>query len=192
MRIALIQGHPDPGGGHFCHAIADAYRGGALAVGHEVRVVEIASTPFPLLRAKEEYEHGVAPPSLAPAQQAIAWADHLVIVYPLWLGGMPALLKGFLEQVLRPGFAYETRPGKGWTRKLRGRSARVIVTMGMPAFFYRWYFGAHGLKALRRSILSFVGIAPVRSTLIGLVESGSDAQRQRWLARIEALGEAAR
>lgn len=192
MKIALIQAHPDPAGGHFCHALAAAYAEGAAAAGHELRVVDVAATPFPLLRSKQDHERGAVPEPLLPAQEAIAWADHLVIIYPLWLGGMPALLKGFLEQVLRPGFAYTTEGGRGWTRKLRGKSARVIVTMGMPAFFYRWFFGAHGLKSLRRSILSFVGIEPVRATLIGRVESQSDAERRRWLKRVRQLGAAAR
>jgi putative NADPH-quinone reductase len=71
----------------------------------------------------------------------VAWADHLVIIYPLWLGSMPGMLKSFFEQLLRPGFAFAPAAGRGMPRKLlKGRSARIIVTMGMPALFYRWYF----------------------------------------------------
>jgi putative NADPH-quinone reductase len=103
---------------------------------------------------------------------------------------MPAIVKGFLEQVLRPGFAFEANK-RGWSPKLRGKSARVVVTMGMPAAVYRWFFGAHGLKSLRRNILSFVGIRPVRATLLGLVESASPKRRARWLANLENLGLAA-
>ncbi len=192
MRIALIQGHPDPAGGHLCNGLADAYVGGATAAGHEVRVVDVAKLPFPLLRTKEEFDHGAVPPSLAEAQQAIGWAEHLVFVYPLWLGGMPALLKGFLEQVARPGFAFEMKPGQRARKGLRGKSARVIITMGMPAVVYRWYFGAHGLKSLQKSILSFVGIKPMRATLIGLVEAMSAQGREKWLAKVRELGAAAR
>jgi len=130
------------------------------------------------------------PSQLKKAQEAIAWGDHLLLVYPLWLGEMPALVKAFLEQVMRPGFAF-TLGGHGWTPRLRGKTARVVVTMGMPAAAYRWYFGAHGLKSLRRNILSFVGIKPVRSTLIGLVESASAKRRAGWLAKLEKLGSAA-
>ena len=94
----------------------------------------------------------------------MAWAEHLVFVYPLWLGTMPALLKAFLEQSFRPGFAmgksYEGKSyegkfyeGKAWSRRLSGRSARIVVTMGMPALLYRWYFGAHGLKSIEQGIL---------------------------------------
>ena len=80
--------------------------------GHSIRVVDIGKTPFPLLRTKDEFEHGAVPAELDDARAAIAWADHLVLIYPLWLGEMPAIVKGFLEQVLRPGFAFEVS-GKG-------------------------------------------------------------------------------
>jgi len=102
---------------------------------------------------------------------------------------MPALLKAFMEQVFRPGFVAGSR-ADGWQRpsRLKGKSARVIVTMGMPAIVYRWYFRAHGLRNLERNILRFCGIRPVKDTLIGLVEVMSDAERRRWLERVEGLG----
>ncbi len=188
-RIVLIQGHPARGGGHFCHALADAYAEGAAAAGHEVRRVAAAELDFPLLRDREDFEHGTPPPDIAEAQAAIAWAEHLVIVYPLWLGTMPALLKAFIEQVFRPDFAKgEAEAATPWTRGLKGRSSRIVVTMAMPALAYRWYFGAHSLKSLERNILAFVGIRPNRHMLIGLVEGISDARRQKWLKKLRDLG----
>ena len=191
MNITIIQGHPDGSRRHLCHALADAYCKGARRAGHPIRVIDLGNTPFPLLRTKDEFDHGTMPAELAEAREAIAWADHIVLIFPLWLGEMPAIVKGFLEQVLRPGFAFEVGT-KGWSPKLRGRTARVVVTMGMPAAVYRWFFGAHGLKNLRRNVLSFVGIRPIRSTLLGLVESVSAKRRSRWLANLEKLGFAAR
>jgi putative NADPH-quinone reductase len=107
---------------------------------------------------------------------------------------MPALLKGFLEQVARPGFAF-AREGKGGAnpmtiKGLKGRSARVVVTMGMPALVYKHYFRAHSVRSLERNILGFVGIAPVRETLIGMVEGLDAGQRGDWLARLRKLGQA--
>ena len=88
-----------------------------------------------------------------PAQADIAWAEHLVLLFPLWLGDMPALVKGFLEQVARPGFAFKAEGSNPFAHKgLAGRSARVVVTMGMPALLYRWYFRAHSVKSLERNI----------------------------------------
>src|SRR5690606_40376980 len=108
-----IQGHPDPRGGHFGHALAQAYAEGAASAGHELRTIAIAALDFPLVRTREEWEDGRPPPAIAAAQEAIAWANHLVLVYPLWLGAMPAVLQGFLEQVMRPGFALEPTAGAG-------------------------------------------------------------------------------
>lgn len=187
-RVVLIQGHPDPAGGHLCHALADAYAAGAAAAGHELRRIEVSRIDFPLLRTAREFEEGSPPSGIAEAQEAVRWADHLVLVYPLWLGTMPALLKGFLEQLFRPAFTVDRAEGRWPRRNLAGRTARVVVTMGMPALVYRFWFLAHGLHNLERNILRFVGIAPVRSTLIGAVGSMDEARAGRWLARLEDLG----
>lgn len=189
-RIVIIQGHPDASKAHYGHALAEAYAKGAAAVGHEVRSITVAELEFALLRSFDEFYKGEASPAIRQAQQAVAWANHLVIIYPLWLGGMPALLKGFMEQLFRPGFAIQPLDGgKRWSRLLKGKSARVVVTMGMPALVYRWFFRAHSLKSLERNILRFTGIGPIRETLIGLVEA-SPARREKWLARMGGLGRA--
>ena len=187
-RVVLIQGHPDASGGHYCNALADAYAFGAERGGHEVRRIEIATLDIPFLRNKQDYDKGSVPGSLKAGQDAIAWADHIVLIYPLWLGTMPALLKAWLEQVLRSDFAFEIVEGGTWRKKLKGRSARIVVTMGMPAFVYRWYFGAHSLKSLERNVLGFSGIAPIRESLIGSVESKNDSGRKKWLERMRAYG----
>lgn len=184
-RIVILQGHPDSDERHFGHALADAYALAAEAKGHEIRRVEIGRLDFPVLRTRSDWERSV-PPGLRDAQAAIAWAEHIVLIFPLWLGTMPALVKAFLEQVFRPGFAVETAGGR-WAKKLKGKSARVVVTMGMPALFYRCFFLAHGVRGLERSILKFCGIKPVKETFIGLVESG-DKRRRRALDQLRALG----
>lgn len=187
--IAIIQGHPDASGTHLCHALADAYARGAGEAGHRVARIDIATLDFPLLRSQADFmDASHRPASLDPAADAIASANHVVIVFPLWLGTMPALLKAFLEQIMRPGtaFAYQD---KGFPKKLlAGRSARIVVTMGMPAMFYRWFYGAHGVRVLERNILNFVGIKPVRTTLLGNAEGAGDAGRKRWIEAMEQLG----
>ena len=187
-RIALIDGHPDPQGARFGHALADAYATGAREGGHETRRIDVAAIDFPLLRSKDDFEHGAPPAALLPAQDTIRWADHVVVIYPLWLGMMPARLKAFLEQVLRPGFAFAYASSGLPKRLLAGRSARIVVTMGMPAFAYRWFFGAHSVRALRRSVLGFCGIGPIRTTLIGNVETKDAKVRARWLERMREFG----
>jgi putative NADPH-quinone reductase len=187
MKIVLIQGHPDARGGRFCHTLGEAYAQAAREGGHEVRTVEVARLDFPLLRSAVEWQEAAPAEPICKAQDSIEWAQHLVIVFPLWLGDMPALLKGFFEQALRPGFAIgEAGEGRIGKKLLTGRSARLIVTMGMPAFFYRIFYRAHSVKSLKRNILEFCGISPVRSTLIGTVDSA--AGRQIALAKVRGLG----
>jgi len=122
------------------------------------------------------------------------WADHVVILFPLWLGSMPALLKAFFEQVLRPGFAFATARGRlaPFKKLLAGRSVRIIVTMGMPGWVYRWYFRAHSLKTLKRNILASCGLKPVRASVVGAVETMSQASRGNWLSKVQKLGAMAR
>ena len=188
-RIAIIQGHPDAGARHFGHALADEYAKGAEDGGHDVMRIDVATLDFPLLRTKEDFEKGNPPDSIKVAQEAIKWADHLVILYPLWHGSMPAVLKGFFEQVFRPGFGAEYQKSGRMPKKLLvDKSARIVVTMGMPAFIYRWLFFAHSLKSLKRNILAFCGIKPIRTTLIGNIEGMTDKQRMAWLDELRGLG----
>lgn len=188
-RILLIQGHPDPAGGHLCHALAQAYAEGVTSAGHELRLIDIAQIDFPLLRTQAAWNEQPVPESLRPSQEAIAWAQHLVFFFPLWMGDMPALLKGYFEQVARPGFAFEkTKGGPLGQKALGGRSARVVVTMGMPALAYRYYFRAHSVKSLERNILGFVGIAPIHETLVGSVDGLGPKGVGRWLSKLRALG----
>jgi putative NADPH-quinone reductase len=186
--ITLIQGHPDPAGGHLCNALAAAYRRGAEQAGFEVHAIEVARLDFPLIRNKDDFEHGERPACIREAQAKIQASGHLVLVYPLWLGTLPALLKGFLEQVFRYDFAFEPQDGGRFDRKLIGRSARIVVTMGMPALAYRWFYGAHSLKGIERNILKFAGIRPVRESLFGMVENVDAGKRARWLEQMERLG----
>lgn len=184
-RIAIIQGHPDPAKIHYGHALADAYAKGATDAGHEVRRINVADLDFALLRTQADWLQGAVPSGLAEANQDLLWAEHLVIIFPLWLGSMPALLKGFLEQVLRvnanPDATGSTT--SDYTKPLRGTSVRIIVTMGMPAFSFRVFYLSHGVRFIERNIFKFCGAGPVRTRIIGMVEGPAKA-RARWLARM--------
>jgi putative NADPH-quinone reductase len=186
-QVAVIQGHPDSAGGHLLHAMADAYADGATASGHEVRRIDVAKLEFPLLRTQAEFEGGGLPQSLERSRDDLSWAQHWAFFFPLWHGTMPALLKGFLEQIFRPGFAMEYNPKGSPKRLLAGKSARVVVTMGMPVLMYRWYFGAFGVRSFERSVLRFAGIRPVRESLFGLAFS-DEKKRALWIERMRKLG----
>lgn len=188
-HILLIQGHPDDQPARLCSGLLAAYAQGAQQAGHQVRSISIAKLDFPLLRSQADWQDGSVPQGLLNAQEDILWAQHLVLFFPLWLGDMPALVKGFLEQIARPGFAFTPEGENPFAHKgLKGRSARVVVTMGMPALLYRWYFRAHSIKSLERNILGFVGIGPIDETLIGMVGAMQPKDAQKWLKKMTLLG----
>ncbi len=137
---------------------------------------------FSLLRSRSEWRQP-PPKEIALAQESVAWANHIVLIFPLWLGCMPALLKGFLEQLLRPGFAL-TESRTGLKPLLTGKTASVVVTMGRPAPLFLLFFRAHGLKALERNVLRPVGIRPLRRMVIRGADRLSTEDRDRWLDKL--------
>ena len=190
-KIAIIDGNPDRDAARYDHALTQAYAAAAQKAGHDVRHIRLAEADFPLLRSKRDWEEGTPCPFIQECQQMIANADHLLIAYPLWLGCMPALLKAFFEQAFRPGFAIAQAEKTLSPGLLRGKSAHIIVTKGMPAAIYRFYFRAHSLKSLERNILRFCGIGPIRRTIIGSVEAIGPGKRQAWLSHVAELGTSA-
>ncbi len=190
-RICIIQGHPHGTARHLCHALAEAYAEGAMAGGAEVSRIDIGAMELSFLRNPEDFTAPPAPP-VVEAQEQVRAANHVVVIFPLWLGTMPAVVKAFFEHLCCNSFAIEQARDGGFPKqKLKGRTARVIVTMGMPAFAYRWMFGAHGVRALTRSILGMAGIKPVRETLIGGVGALSPETSAALVRQIRQLGERA-
>ena len=129
-------------------------------------------------------------PDLVKAQELIAWADHLVFVYPNWWGSMPALMKGFFDRTLLPNFAFKYRQDSPmWDKFLANRTAQLLVTMDTPSWFYRWVFKMPGHEQMKRTILGFCGIKVVKITEFAIVKKSSLDQRQKWLAIAKKLGE---
>jgi len=186
-KILVVLGHPDEGS--FCVALAQAYVDGAKQSGAEVRELVIRELQFDPILHHGYREIQQLEPDLVKAQDAVRWADHLVFVYPTWWGAMPALLKGFFERMWLPGFGYKFREkGMMWDKLLKGKSARLIVTMGNYPILYRLIFGACGHRLMRQGILGFCGVKPVKITSIGSMMNASDIRRKQWVEEVQALG----
>lgn len=187
MNITIIDGHPDASKERLNHALADRYAQSAVAAGHDVRRIDVSQLDFPLIRQPQEFIEGHAPEVIASTQVDIAWADHIVVFFPLWMSDVPAVLKGYLEQTFRPGFALDYGGRFGFPKQLlKGKSARIVVTMGMPRLVYYTIFGAYAVKLLKR-MLGFAGISPVSETVIGAVENASDRTKRGWFELMERL-----
>lgn len=187
MKILLINGHPDKES--YNYVLAASYIKGAKESGAEVQEINIAELTFnPNLefgyRKRTELE-----PDLLKAQESIKWADHIVWVYPVWWGSVPAIMKGFLDRVLLPGFAFKKREGSVWWDKfLTGKTSRIICTMDQPTWFYRWINGRPSHIAMKKLTMNFIGIKKVRITSIGPLRLSKEEFRKKWLAKIEKLG----
>ena len=185
-RILIILGHPS--GDSFCAALADAYAATARSAGHAVRELRLGQLDFDQ-NLHEGYRQ-VQPleADLLAAQEAISWAEHLVFAYPIWWGGAPALLKGFVDRAFLPGFAFKYRPGKAFPEQLlRGRTAQLLVTMDTPPWYFRWVYRMPGIHQLRRTTLEFCGVKPVRVASFGPILGSTAPQRARWLAQASTL-----
>jgi putative NADPH-quinone reductase len=187
QRILVILGHPALDS--LCAGMATAYEEGARAAGAEVRRLDLSTLSFsPLLHAGYRGEQPLEPDLLA-AQADISWAEHLVWVYPIWWGAMPALMKGFIDRVLLPGYAYKYRRGSSlWDRLLAGRSAELLVTMDSPPWYFRWATRMPGHHQMKKAILEFCGIRPVKVHSFGPVRTAGAERLGTWVEQARRLG----
>ncbi len=187
-KILIINGHPDKES--LCFAFAESYKEGADLSGADCKLINLIDLEFnPILtlgyRKVSELE-----PDLLQAQKEILNADHLVFVYPNWWGTYPALLKGFIDRVLLPNFAFKYRDNSPlWDGLLKGKSARLIVTMDTPKWYYWMVFRSPGHNSMKKGILGFCGIKPIRITSFSPVKSSDDKKRKQWIKEVEELGE---
>lgn len=189
MKILVIDGHPDDKS--YCRALGRAYVDGVSSSLAEVKSIVIGDLSFnPNLqfgyRKRTELE-----PDLLNAQELIKWADHIVWVYPVWWGSYPALMKGFIDRVMLPGFAFKKREGSlMWDHYLTGKSARLIYTMDQPTWFYRWINSRPSTMAMKKLTLNFIGIKRIKYSPIGPIRLSTDQFRAKWLEKVNKLGQA--
>lgn len=186
-KIAIINGHPNQDSFNF--GIAEAYKTGAVETGAEVKEIVIRELKFnPNLQFGYQKRMELEP-DLMKAWETIQWADHLVWVHPVWWGGFPALMKGFIDRLFLPGLAYKFRENSVWWDKLlKGKTAHIITTLDQPGWYYRLFFGRPSVNQLKKSILEYCGVKPVKLTYIGIIRNSKDEQRVQWLRKVKELG----
>lgn len=190
-KILVINGHPDKES--YCTALAEQYKLGADFSGGDCKLINLSDLDFsPILkhgyRKRTDLE-----PDLSNAQELIFEADHLVFVYPNWWGTYPALLKGFIDRVFLPGFFFDYQDNSPFPKKLlKGKSARLIVTMDTPSWYYSLIYGKPGHRSMKKSVLQFCGVGTVKSSTFGPIRNSKDEKRQHWLDKVERLGKAMR
>ncbi len=136
MNALLIYTHPNPAS--FCHAVYGAAKQALAEAGCQLRCRDLYADGFdPKLSAADldSLRAGVVPEDIREEQALIAWADLIVFIYPVWWYGRPALLKGWIDRVLTPGFAYRYEEA-GVNGLLAGKRAVVLQTTGAPREAY--------------------------------------------------------
>ena len=186
-NILIINAHPDKES--FCFALAESYKIGASKDNPNVKLIHLIDLKFnPILifgyRKISELE-----PDLVQIQNYILWANHLVFVYPNWWATFPALLKGFIDRVFVPGFAFKYRENSPfWDKLLKGKTARLIVTMDTPSWYYWLINRSAGHNAMKIGVLEFCGIKPVKIKVFSPIKSSNETKRKKWLEEVAALG----
>lgn len=186
-KIVIINGHPNKESLNF--AFAQAYKKGAMQSNAEVREIIIAELIFdPNLKFGYQKRTDLEPDLLA-AWEKIKWADHLVWIHPVWWGGMPALVKGFIDRLFLPGFAFQYRENSiFWDKLLRNKTARIITTLDQPGWYYRLMYGRPSVNQLKKAILEFCGISPVSTSYFGIVKNSKKEERLKWISQVEEMG----
>jgi putative NADPH-quinone reductase/1,4-dihydroxy-2-naphthoate octaprenyltransferase len=176
----VVLGHPRKDS--LCGALADAYAAGAEEAGVQLRRLDVAEMTFNPNVIAGSPRNQTIEPSINEAIELVRWADHIVFVFPTWWGTMPAALKGLLDRVLLPGFAFEEHEdGPGWAKLLTGKSGHLLTTMDTPPWVYRLIYKSPGLNGIALATLGFCGIAPVRRSIFGPVKGSDPQHRAQWL-----------
>lgn len=186
-KIAIINGHPNKESFNF--GVAEAYKASALESGAEIKEIIITDLNFnPNLQFGYQKRMELEP-DLIKAWEIIKWADHLVWIHPVWWGGLPALMKGFIDRLFLPGFAYKYRENSVWWDKLlKGKTAHIITTLDQPGWYYWLMYGKPSVNQLKKSTLEFCGVKPVKVTYLGIIRDSKEEQRVKWLEKVKSLG----
>ncbi len=185
--ILVINGHSSRNS--FTAAVAEAYAQGARAAGGKVELLHLSELKFdPILH--EGYRQ-IQPlePDLMRAQELITACTKLVVCYPQWWGTGPALLKGFIDRVFLPGFAFKYRDNsRFWNKLLAGRSAEIWLLSDSPRIYFLFKYWNSPIEWLKTATLKFSGFDPVRVNVIGGVRFLTEDQRTQKLAMAAKAG----
>jgi NAD(P)H dehydrogenase (quinone) len=188
--ISVILGHPDRGS--FNHAIAGTVVAALRENGHEVRFHDLYAERFdPLLPQQEIPKNARLDPLIKKHCDEISQADGIVAVHPNWWGQPPAVMKGWIDRVVRPGVAYEFREddsGEGVPcGLLKAKTALVFNTSNTTEERERMVFGDPLETIWKNCIFGLCGVADVRRKMFSVVVTSTEIKREAWLKEVREL-----
>lgn len=189
MKNVILYCHPNPQS--FCHAILEAVVQELTAKGQEVVVRDLYGMDFQAVKQPADFidiQNQRVAADIKTEQDHLLWADRIIVVYPVWWAGLPALLKGYIDRVFSVGFAYSYDFSDLKSFKLAGKEVYLFTTMGAPSVFYRLTLM---LKAMGKTsdggIFKFCKMKVKSHCWFGSVASTSAAKRAGYLARARAI-----
>jgi putative NADPH-quinone reductase len=186
-KILIINGHPD--NKSLNYAIADAYEKGAAAKEAAIKRVNIGELDFDLNLKFGYNKEMELEPDLKDSIEKIKWAQHIVFIYPLWWGSYPAVMKGFIDRIFLPKIAFDHDSNGKRIELLKGKSARIIVTMGQPVWYYKFVCRSCATVQLKHITLNFCGIKKIKTTYFGGMENASKEKCEKILKNIEIVAQ---
>lgn len=192
MKVSVILGHPTVGS--LNHAIADAVIAALRNAGHECLFHDLYAEQFDPLMISDEIPRGaVMPPMVEKHAAELEQVEGLVIVHPNWWCQPPAMLKGWIDRVLRPGRAYNFVPdGQGGAKPvglLKIRTALVITTANNPQEKEVEVYGDPLEGFWKKVVFGICGIPNVHRLIFSPVIASTLEQRQGWLGEVTATVE---
>jgi len=186
-KILIIKGHPDKES--YNEALANSYMQGAKQAGAELRVIHVSDLKFNPNLAYGYRKRTELEPDLLACWEDIIWSEHIVWIYPIWWGSVPAMLKGFIDRLFLPGMAFKKRENSLWWDKyLTNKTAHIISTLDQPVWYYWLVNGRPSYHAMKKMTLQFCGIKSVKTTTIGPIHLSKKEYRQKWIDRVEKYG----
>jgi putative NADPH-quinone reductase len=179
-KILVVLGHPDAES--FNAAIYKTFVENIDRKKCDVETIELGKMKFdPVLRFG--YREFMKPDAdIERSQELIKWAEHIVFIYPIWWSSMPSLLKGWLDRVLTPGFAYNMKGARS-EKHLAGRTAELIVTCNAPAFYYR-FLDRLPIKLMRKQILGMCGLKVNKILICGKTDTLNEEGCDNFLGEV--------
>lgn len=186
-KIVIINGNPKPKS--LCGSLSETYRDAAIKSGSEVQYFSLGAMQFdPVLRQGYEKRQDFEP-DLQVAIDAILWADHIVLFFPTWWGGLPAVLKGFIDRTFLPSITFKYHKNDPfWDRLLVGKSAHCFILMDTPRWYFSFIYGDPIHKQIKRTILEFCGVKPVKLTTFANVRGASAQKKAKWHEMVRKFG----
>ena len=185
-RVLVLAANPKKDS--FTNCLAETYAAAAEKK-HEVHLLKLSDMEFKIdLSGGYAEEHSMEE-AIKSFQASLEWCEHLGGFTPIWWGALPAKLKGLIDRAFLPGFAFQYENGKSIPKKLlQGRTARIVMTMDTPPWYYFVIQGAPAIRQLKAATLKFVGFNSVKSKMIGPIISSTEESRSRWLNDVAKLG----